>query len=36
VDTLVVLLVIVQGNFGGHFIQGRKWEKYMDLCARAW
>jgi hypothetical protein len=31
VETLMVVLVDAQGNFGGHFTQGRRWEKYMYL-----
>jgi hypothetical protein len=25
VETLVVVLVVIQGNFGEHFIVGRRW-----------
>jgi len=31
VNTLVVVLATAQDNFGGHFIQGQRWERYMDL-----
>jgi hypothetical protein len=31
VETLVVVLVVAQGNFGGHFTIRQRWERYMDL-----
>jgi uncharacterized protein YneF (UPF0154 family) len=31
VETSVVVLAIAQSSFGGHFIQRRRWKKYMDL-----
>jgi len=31
VETLMVVLATTQGGFGGHFIQGQRWERYMDL-----
>jgi len=27
----MVVLAATQGGFGGHFIQGQRWERYMDL-----
>ncbi len=27
----VVVLAVAQGGFGGHSIQGKGWERYMDL-----
>jgi histidinol phosphatase-like enzyme len=31
VKALVVVMVVVQGGFGGSSFQGQRWEKYMDL-----
>lgn len=27
----MVVMVVVQGSFGGHSSEGQRWEKYMDL-----
>jgi len=27
----VVVLIVIQGGFGGHSTQGQRWERYMDL-----
>jgi len=31
VETLTIVLIATQGDFGGHFTQRQGWERYMDL-----
>ncbi len=30
-ETSIMVLVVIQGSFGRHSIQGQGWERYMDL-----